>query len=236
MADFFTIKRGLATGNNSYFILSADQIARRGLPVDCFQPILPSPRYIDVDEVKADPTGLPLLEPRLFLLDPKLQEDEIRERHPALADYLDEGKARGLHERYLCSHRTVWYSQENRPPAPIVCTYLGRGDKRTGRPFRFILNHSKATVANVYLAMYPTAALARALQADSSLVQKVWMALNSIAPERLLGEGRVYGGGLHKIEPRELANVPVPEIARLLPAPGLPGVKLGFPSNAPGRL
>ncbi len=43
------------------------------------------------------------------------------------------------------------------------------------------------------------------------------MVLNSLTAEQLLGEGRVYGGGLHKLEPKELANVPVPEIAALLP-------------------
>lgn len=228
IADFFKIKRGLATGDNNYFILNAEQIAARRLPLECFQPILPSPRYIDVDEVETDDSGLPLLKRRLFLLDVKLQEDEIRRRYPTLADYLDEGKKRGLHERYLCSHRTLWYSQENRPPPPIVCTYLGRGDKKNGRPFRFILNHSQATVANVYLAMYPTAALAQALRGDAGLVRKVWMALNSITPEQLLGEGRVYGGGLHKLEPKELANVPVPEIVSLLSNTDLPMRQAGL--------
>jgi hypothetical protein len=41
--------------------------------------------------------------------------------------------------------------------------------------------------------------------------------LNEIKPEELLGEGRVYGGGLHKLEPKELANVDASAIAELLP-------------------
>jgi adenine-specific DNA-methyltransferase len=217
VSDFFKIKRGLATGDNGYFILSADDIEARELPFECFRAILPSPRYVKVDEIQADAEGLPLLDRRLFLLDPGLSEEEIARRYPSLRAYLEEGKAKGLHERYLCRHRRLWYAQENRPPAPIVCTYMGRGDTKTERPFRFILNQSQATVANVYLAMYPTPVLGRALAADPALIRPVWEALNRITPEQLLREGRVYGGGLHKLEPKELANVPVPEIAALLP-------------------
>ena len=106
--------------------------------------------------------------------------------------------------------------------APIVCTYLGRGDAKSGRPFRFILNHSKATVANVYLAMYPTPLLENAMRRDPQLIRAVWCVLNRISPDRLLGEGRVYGGGLHKLEPKELANVPAQDIADLLPTEARP--------------
>lgn len=217
LSDFFQIKRGLATGDNSYFILTEEEIAARGLPMECFAPVLPSPRYLQQDEVKPRKDGTPDIEPRLFLLNTKLGEDEIRRCFPALSVYLDEGKAKGLHERYLCRHRSPWYRQEDRPPAPIVCTYLGRGDAKSGRPFRFIFNGSRATVANVYLALYPTRILASELDRDSSLLRKIWIALNNLPPDMLLGEGRVYGGGLHKLEPRELGNVPATFIQDLLP-------------------
>ncbi len=215
LADFFKIKRGIATGDNSYFILSAEDIQARGLPQECFTPILPSPRYIETDEIDADAAGVPLLTRRLFLLDAKLPEPEIERQFPTLFAYLQEGRSNGLHKRYLCAHRTLWYAQESRPPAPIVCTYLGRSDTKSGRPFRFILNRSRATVANVYLTMYPTDAMRCALASEPSLIRVVWQHLNRIPPAQLLGAGRVYGGGLHKLEPRELANVPMPEIANL---------------------
>lgn len=217
LSDFFQIKRGLATGDNGYFILTEEEIAARGLPMECFTPILPSPRYLRQDEVKSRKDGTPDIERRLFLLNTKLSEDEIRRRFPALAVYLDEGKAKGLHNRYLCKHRSPWYGQETRPPAPIVCTYLGRGDAKGGRPFRFIFNDSRATVANVYLALYPRRVLASSLNRDPSLLRKIWIALNKLSPEVLLGEGRVYGGGLHKLEPRELGNLPATFIQALLP-------------------
>lgn len=222
LSDFFKIKRGLATGDNSFFILAEEEIAARDLPREVCTPILPSPRYLKNDEVRAQKDGSPDIDRRLFLLDTKLSEEDIRKRFPSLHTYLEEGKARGLHERYLCKHRTLWYSQEDRPPAPIVCTYLGRGDAKSGKPFRFILNASRATVANVYLALYPTPLLARELAQEPGLLRKVWNALNELSAGALLGEGRVYGGGLHKLEPRELGNVPAVFIQDLLPETSIP--------------
>jgi len=218
LGDFFRIKRGLVTGDNDFFILPAEEIERRGLPIEAFRPILPGPRHLPEDEVRADERGNPSLERRLFLLDCPLGEDEIGRKYPELSAYLDEGRARSIPERYVCRHRTPWYGQENRPPAPFMCTYLGRSGSRNGRPFRFIMNNSRATAANVYLMLYPKEPIAHALAEDIDLRRRVWRFLNGICPYAMLGEGRVYGGGLHKLEPKELANVPAGTIAGLLSA------------------
>ena len=217
LADFFKIQRGLATGNNNYFILSSEEIKRRKLPMPAFRPILPSPRYIADDEIAADDEGKPVLERRLFVLDCRLAEAEVERRYPTLWTYLAEGKAQGVAARYLCRHRTPWYRQETRPAAPFVCTYLGRSNTARARPFRFILNNSQATAANVYLMLYPKRSLDTAMSQDAALKRRLWKALNNIRPQVMLGEGRVYGGGLYKLEPKELGNIPATAIAALLP-------------------
>ena len=216
LSDFFKIKRGLATGSNKYFILSAEEIEERGLPFEAFRPILPSPRYVPVDEIMADTTGIPKLGRRLFLLDCRLPEGEIKEWHPALGAYLEEGKSQGIADRYLSRHRSPWYTQERRPATPFLCTYIGRSDNKNGRPFRFILNHSQATAANVYLMLYPNRSLNEALSSSPELKRKVWESLNAIDSKEMLDEGRVYGGGLHKLEPKELGRVPAAALAELL--------------------
>jgi len=215
LGDFFSIKRGLATGANGFFILTREQIDKHGLSMKYFRPILPSPRYVQGDEIRANTSGNPCLEPQLFLLDCRLPEREVKARHPELWAYLQAGK-QALAGRYLCSHRAPWYTQEDRPPAQFLCTYMGRSDANGGRPFRFIMNHSRAVAANVYLMLYPKPPLAQALRQRPELARQVWRTLNEICPKSVASEGRVYGGGLHKLEPKELANVSAEPLARLL--------------------
>ncbi len=217
LGDLFTIKRGLATGCNSFFVLTPGQVKQLNLPKKFLEPILPSPRELGADEILADEDGEPQIMSRRYLLSCTLSESEVKSKYPALWQYLEHGIKEKVHERYLCCHREPWYSQETRPSAPFLCTYMGRPTRRSESPFRFILNYSKATAANVYLMLYPKPILAAWLSRDPELHRIVWKALSSIMAEILMGEGRTYGGGLHKLEPKELANVAADVVLNVLP-------------------
>ena len=212
LSDYFKIKRGIATGSNGFFILSKEQIDEYGLPMECFRPVLPSSRFVSQNEILADRWGNPLLTPQLFLLDCRLPEEEIVRKHPRLWEYLESGREK-VSSGYLCRSRKKWYYQEIRESSPFLCTYMGRS--KTRRPIRFLFNHSKAVPTNSYMILYPHAELVDQMLAHPELIRKTWQVLCNIDIESILGEGRVYGGGLHKIEPRELEKVPVDSLKNL---------------------
>ena len=60
-------------------------------------------------------------------------------------------------------------------------------------------------ISVVYLMLYPTPLLDRYLSADPHGLAKVYQALCELTAEDLRNGGRVYGGGLLKMEPAELA-------------------------------
>jgi len=216
LSDFFKINRGLATGSNDFFILTPEEIEAKDLPWEFFLPILPSARYLKQSEILADKKGNPILDKPLFLLNCRLPESIIRQDYPQLWHYFQIGYHKGIHQRYLCKKRNPWYLQELRKPPLFICTYMGRSNNKKKQIFRFILNHSQAVVANSYLALYPHLNLENSLAATPQLKHQVWKILNQITVEELLNEGRVYGGGLHKLEPKELSKVPVNDIASLI--------------------
>jgi len=216
LSDFFQVRRGIATGDNKFFILTRKEIESRSLPIEHFQPILPSPRYLNTSEIQADGNDFPDIENQLFVLDCKLPLAEVKDNYLPLYEYLEEGIQSGVPERYLCKSRKIWYAQENRPTSLFYCTYIGRSDKKGKKPFRFVLNRSKAIVSNSYLILYPKPYLEDAINKDADLTARLLDALNQITGKAMLDEGRVYGGGMHKMEPRELSNVPAQQLKLLL--------------------
>jgi len=216
LGDLFRIQRGIATGNNKFFVLERREADSRGFPKPYLRPILPSPRFLKTSVIEADQDGYPLVEPQLCVIDCDLPEEVLRIRHRALWEYLQTAEALGIKDGYLVGKRSPWYRQEQRDPAPFLCTYMGRGSGHK-QPFRFIWNRSQAIGTNLYLMLYPKGGLAWLLRQHPEHGADVLALLGRLTGHELRGEGRVYGGGLNKIEPGELARVSAPAFVHRWP-------------------
>ncbi|MEI6048997.1 MAG: N-6 DNA methylase [Bacteroidota bacterium] len=203
--DLFYIKRGIATGNNDYFILSEKTIEKKGLPKHFFKSILPSPKFIVSNVIEADSEGNPVLDDRYYVLDCSLSKDKIDKKHQNFIDYINYGESKGVSLGYICKNRNPWYSQEKRDIPLFICNYIGR--ENSTKAFRFILNKSKSIVTNSYLGLYPKPIFNKLQESDPNLSLQILDMLNSITSIELIKNGRVYGGGMYKLEPKELENV-----------------------------
>ena len=216
LGDFFRIQRGIATGCNAFFLLERNKARQLGIPASYLRPILPSPRYLDITLIESEPDGYPELFPQLCLLDCSLPEDLLASKHPKLWAYLQTAESLDIKKGYILRSRNPWYRQEQRQAAPFLCTYMGRGtpDKL---PFRFIWNRSQAVATNLYLMLTPSGGLAAMLSAYPERAAHIHEWLGKLPSGELRSEGRVYGGGLNKIEPKELARVSTQSLVKLWP-------------------
>jgi len=203
LSQIARVVRGIATGANSFFVLSDAEVKEWELNPCNLRSVLTRNREASGYAFGQDDFGRLGREGKkrwlLYLTGP-VQPGTPEER------YIRHGEALGLHNRSLVQTRSRWYDMEQRKPAPIYFTYLSR------KKSRFIYNHAGVLALNVFLCIYPEPAIAQ----NETVLKALLAVLNSmISKEALRHIGRSYGGDTIKLEPRELDRLPVLNPKRL---------------------
>ncbi len=195
LGDYCRVRRGIATGDNSFFVMTRAEVEQWGIEEQFLVPVvlgskdLPTTGPLDTDfhasRIEAGARGF-----LFFCHDPI---DALRETN-ALR-YIEHGQELGLHERFNCRTRKPWYGVEPVPPPDFFTTYMSRNRARIVR--NLIGARCMTSLLNVWaLSDVDPEALRPSLE-DSTNAQ-------------LLREfGRTYGGGLAKIEPGDLVALPI---------------------------
>ncbi len=208
LGDFVQVVRGIATGANEFFFMTAERARRLGIPQEYLVKAIGRTRDVPGEEITGE--TIANLEargrPTLLL---SLSDGDI-ERYPqSVRQYLSEGERLGLPKRPLISQRKPWYRMEFRVPPPFLFAYF-----RTTQ-----LEVSSENIAGVvpltgFLCIYPKSS-------DKGYLDRVWNILNH--PETIANLPRVgksYGDGALKVEPRLLEKLPIPD--KVIEQAGLP--------------
>jgi hypothetical protein len=189
--------RGIATGDNDFFLMTRSGLEERELPLVHFVRVVGRTRDVPCDTVSAE--LLDELEAQgrpTHLL--SLGNVRVEQLGTSMRAYLEEGVRRGLPDRALIKTRRPWYRMETRTPPPFLFAYLGR------RNSRFIRNRAGALPLTGFLCVYP------APEVEDRL-DDLWALLSSdVLLTRLALVAKSYGSGALKVEPRALERLPVP--------------------------
>lgn len=197
VGDYCRCRRGIATGANDYFCLSRPEMCLHGLHPVHVEPCIT--KATDADGLvftREKLEAVAVRGRRCFLLNPSGDG-------PALARYLELGEQRGIPQRHLPSHRSVWYLPEKRAVADIWVGVFSR------EYAKFILNISGAKNLTCFHGLY-------ARPGCETLPPLMTLFLNSSAGRLAFAQvNRFYGDGLNKLEPKDVEDMPCPAMPQL---------------------
>jgi len=196
LIDFAKVMRGIATGSNEFFFLTAKQVKKLKIPKEFIKRA--------VGRTK-DATSNILTDHNIKILEEKERPTYLfsingQDTLPkSVLNYLKVGEEMGLPNLSLIKQRKPWYKMEKRDIPPLLFAYLGR------RNTRFILNEVGVLPLTGFLCVYP-------IYTDKTYIRNLWEALNhpdTIDNLKLVGKS--YGSGALKVEPGNLKKLPIPE-------------------------
>lgn len=205
ISDVFTVKRGIATGYDEFFIMSMEQaVNMHQLPLDCLTHLLPnSSEMPPTQSIQPEDPSM------RCVVNCDLTMEEIQSKYPTLFIYLQYGETKlNVPSRYLCKKRLPrWYRQEARTPPPIVVTARGRISKTQANPFRFFRNHDPRAIASSHYLQLNLKEPYASIITDRKDIDTLWKCLQQIPVDAILTHARAYGGGLYDLKPSDLNRV-----------------------------
>jgi adenine-specific DNA-methyltransferase len=200
LSDWGTVNSGMVTGANNFFALTPAQADELGIArTDCVN-LLPSGLSL---------TGLDSLTHKTWVdAGSRLKTLLFFPREPlseAARAYIAGGEAAELDERYKCRIRSPWWRVPVGRPPHLFVSYM------SGSAPRVVANRAKLHHLNSIHGLHVTEGRAELAQLVLPL-----MTLNTHSLLSAELEGRTYGGGVLKLEPREASRwlVVSPEVAR----------------------
>lgn len=197
IGDYFSCRRGIATGSNEFFCLSESGLRAHGLGLEHVEPCVT--KAVDASGLVFSSAKFETLiaaDRRCYLLNP-------RHNGSALDNYLKQGEELGIPQRHLPSHRPIWYRPENRASADIWVAVFSREN------VKFILNTSGAKNLTCFHGLY-------AKTGNENLAPLIVLFLNSSGGRDAFAQvNRFYGDGLNKLEPKDVEAMPCPAMPDL---------------------
>jgi adenine-specific DNA-methyltransferase len=195
VGDFFRCSRGIATGANEYFCLRPSDLTAHRLASRDFLPCVTKAPDVGGLVFNCDAhAALQAEDKRCWLLAPAEPDAEMLR-------YLALGQSTGIADKFLPSHRSVWYLPENRAAAHAWVAVFSR------ETLKCVFNETDTRHLTCFHGIYARSGI----PADAALV--VLFLNSSLGRIAIRQAQRFYGDGLNKLEPKDVEAIPCPSLA-----------------------